>query len=58
MDEMEIIFRLWIILNLNEDADKSNSFYHLNRRNRPKILKLHSSDSDVGTDRTHMENLQ
>lgn len=51
-------FRISIILNLNKDADRSISFYHLNRRNRAKILKSHNSDSDVGTRITCMEKLQ
>lgn len=51
-------FRISIILNLNKDADRSISFYHLNRRNRAKILKSHNSDSDIGTRITCMEKLQ
>lgn len=51
-------FRISIILNLNKDVDRSISFYHLNRRNRAKILKSHNSDSDIGTRITCMEKLQ
>lgn len=57
MDELEF-FLILIILNLNKDADRSISFYHLHRRNRAKILKSHNSDSDVGTCIICMENLQ
>lgn len=38
-----------IILNLNKDADRSVSFYHLNKRNRAKAVKSRNSDGDVRT---------
>lgn len=46
-----------IILNLNKDADRPVSFYHLNKRNRAKAVKSHNSDGDVRTHIIYIENL-